>query len=90
MEQIYFYLMLVTIPLYLISLALYAVRVCKGPTIQDSVLAVASITFASAILVLMLAVLFKSVMLVPGALILVLWAFALDLYVAKYLTTKEK
>ncbi len=77
------------IPLYIVALVLYAVRVLKGPTVSDRVLAVDALGFDLAAFLTILSVLFKAPIMVTTALVLALWIYALDIYVAKYLESKE-
>ncbi len=75
--------------LYLISFALYIVRVLKGPTIPDRVLALDSLGYDLAAFMLILSIYLNSPMMAVCALSLALWIYALDIYVAKYLEAKE-
>lgn len=77
------------IPLYIVALVLYAVRVLKGPTVSDRVLAVDALGFDLAAFLTILSVLFRAPIMVTTALVLALWIYALDVYVAKYLESKE-
>ncbi|MFA4718616.1 monovalent cation/H+ antiporter complex subunit F [Pyrococcus kukulkanii] len=82
-------LMKVILPLYVTAFILYTVRAIKGPTIPDIILAVDCMSFDIAAFMAILAVYFKSVYLISGAIILALWAYLLDVYIANYLTKKE-
>ncbi len=77
------------IPLYIVAIVLYAVRVLKGPTVSDRVLAVDALGFDLAAFLTILSVLFRAPIMVTTALVLALWIYALDIYVAKYLESKE-
>lgn len=77
------------IPLYIVAIVLYAVRVLKGPTISDRVLAVDALGFDLAAFLTILSVLFRAPIMVTTALVLALWIYALDIYIAKYLESKE-
>jgi len=77
------------IPLYIVAVVLYAVRVFKGPTLPDRVLAVDALGFDLAAFLTILSVLFKAPIMVTTALVLALWIYALDIYVAKYLEARE-
>ncbi|MEM4470470.1 MAG: monovalent cation/H+ antiporter complex subunit F, partial [Desulfurococcaceae archaeon] len=61
----------------------------KGPTIPDMVIAVDALSYDMAVLLAVLSVLFKSPILISCAIVLMLWAYALDVYMAKYLEAKE-
>ncbi|MEM2005373.1 MAG: monovalent cation/H+ antiporter complex subunit F [Zestosphaera sp.] len=80
---------LYSIPVYLTAFTLYAVRAVKGPTIPDAVLAIDSMSYDLAAFIAVLSVLFKSSVLIAVAIVLALWVFALDIYVAKYLESRE-
>ncbi len=76
-------------PIYLAAFALYSVRAVKGPTIPDSVLAIDAMSYDLAAFITILSILFRSPILIAVAIVLALWVFALDIYVAKYLESKE-
>lgn len=80
---------LYAIPIYLTAFTLYAVRAVKGPTIPDTVLAIDSMSYDLAAFIAVLSILFKSPILIAVAIVLALWIFALDIYVAKYLESRE-
>lgn len=75
--------------IYVISLLLYLVRVFKGPTIPDRVIAVDALGFDAAAFLIILSILFRAPVLAICAIVLSLWIYALDIYVAKYLESKE-
>lgn len=77
------------LPFYLISFCLYFVRVIKGPTIPDIVLAIDALSFDIVAFIAVLSIFFKSLILVPVAMLLALWVYSLDIFVAKYLEKKE-
>lgn len=77
------------IPIFVISIILYTIRLLKGPTIPDMVIAVDAISYDVAVFLAVLSILFKSPILISCSMILMLWAYALDIYVAKYLEAKE-
>lgn len=77
------------IPLYLVAIVLYLVRVLKGPSISDRVLAVDALGFDMAAFLLILSLILRTPIMVTVALVLALWIYALDIYVAKYLEAKE-
>ena len=82
-------LMKIILPLYVTAFILYTVRAIKGPTIPDIILAVDCMSFDIAAFMAILAIYFKSTYLITGAIILALWAYLLDVYVANHLTKKE-
>ncbi len=75
--------------IFMLAIILYSIRIIKGPTIPDMVLAVDALSYDLAVLIVVLAILFDTVYLAVAALPLVLWAYILDMYVAKYLERKE-
>lgn len=77
------------IPAYVASFLLYAVRVVKGPTIPDRVLAIDSLGYDLAAFMVVLSLLLKSPLMVVAGLALALWIYAFDIYVAKYLEARE-
>jgi len=87
-EQINTFIMLL-LPFYLTSFCLYFVRVLKGPTIPDIVLAIDALSFDIVAFIALLSVFFKSLVLVPVATLFALWVYSLDIFVAKYLEKKE-
>jgi len=87
-EQVTMFIMAV-FPIYMAAFILYAVRAVKGPTIPDMVLAIDAMTFDLAAFLVVLSIFFKSPILIPVAIVLALWIYALDIYVAKYLEAKE-
>jgi len=87
-EQVTLFI-LVALPIYIASFTLYVVRALKGPTIPDMVLAIDAMTYDLAAFLVVLAIFFRSPILIPVAIVLALWVYALDIYVAKYLEAKE-
>ncbi|HDI02054.1 MAG TPA: pH regulation protein F [Ignisphaera sp.] len=75
--------------LYIAAFLLYTVRIFKGPTVPDMVLAVDALSYDLAAFLVVLSILFRSPIMIPSALVLVLWAYALDIYIAKYLEARE-
>jgi multicomponent Na+:H+ antiporter subunit F len=79
----------ILIPFYLTSFLLYMIRILKGPTLSDRVLAVDSLGYDLAAFMVVLSVLLKAPLMIISALALALWIYALDIYVAKYLEARE-
>ena len=77
------------LPAFILSLSLYTVRVIKGPSVTDMVLAIDCITYDLCFLIGLVSILLKIGFLMVAALSLALWAYVLDLYVAKYLEGRE-
>jgi len=80
---------IIIVPVFLVAFILYVVRAVKGPSIPDSVLAIDALSYDAAAFMVILAIYFKSPFLIPGAIILAIWAYALDIFVAKYYEKKE-
>ncbi len=75
--------------LFITAIALYTIRIIKGPTIPDMVLAVDALAYDMAVMIIALSFLFNTPYLAVASLPLVLWAYILDMYVAKYLERKS-
>jgi len=80
---------LIIFPIFIVSFILYIVRALKGPTISDQVLAIDAMTYDVAAFLVILALYLKIPILIGTAMVLALWIYALDVYVAKYLEKKE-
>ena len=80
---------LVTFPLFLFAFSLYAIRVFRSDTVSEKVIAIDALGYDLAVFLAVLSILFKAPILIPCAIILALWVYALDIYVAKYLESKE-
>jgi len=89
LESLVSTVLIVLIPFYLVSFLLYIVRVFKGPTLPDRVLAVDSLGYDLAAFMVVLSILLRAPVMVVSALALALWVYALDIYVAKYLEARE-
>jgi multicomponent Na+:H+ antiporter subunit F len=68
---------------------LYFVRLVKGPTLPDMVLAIDVLSYDLAVFIILFSVMCESPLLAVGALPLMLWAYLTDMYVSKYLTKRE-
>jgi multicomponent Na+:H+ antiporter subunit F len=82
-------IILIFLPLYLTAIILYLIRAIKGPTIGDQVLAIDSMTYDLAALLIILGLFFKEPILIVTAIPLALWIYSLDIYIAKYLDRGE-
>jgi len=80
---------LFVLPIFLAAFILYCIRIIKGPSVPDMVLAVDALSFDIAAFMGILALYFKSSLLITGAIVLALWAYALDIFIAKYYEKKE-
>jgi len=88
-EEVFMNSMMVLIPIYLVSFTIYVVRAVKGPTVADTVLAVDCLSYDLAVFLALLSIYFKSIYLVSSAIILALWAYLLDIYIAKHIVSEE-
>lgn len=79
----------IIVPIFLVAFILYVIRAVKGPSVPDSVLAIDALSYDAAAFMVVLAIYFKSPFLIPGAIILAIWAYALDIFVAKYYEKRE-
>ncbi len=82
------YLTMLMIP-YFIAFLLYMVRIIKGPTLSDRVLAVDALGYDLAAFMTVLTIVLRSPILIVSGVVLILWIFSLDIYVAKYLEARE-
>lgn len=77
------------IPIFIAAFALYILRAIKGPTISDQVLAIDAMTYDLAAFLVILAIYLRIPILIGTAIVLSLWIYAFDVYIAKYLEKKE-
>ena len=80
---------LICLPIFLAAITLYIIRALKAPSVPDMVIAIDALGYDLAFFLLFLSIILKSPLLVPCALVLALWIYALDIYMAKYLEAKE-
>ncbi|MEM0027452.1 MAG: monovalent cation/H+ antiporter complex subunit F [Ignisphaera sp.] len=79
----------VSMAIYIVSFSLYLIRIVKGPTIPDMVISVDALGYDLAAFFVILSILLRSPILIICAIVLSLWIYALDIYIAKYLEYKE-
>jgi len=77
------------IPVFGVAIALYTVRIIKGPTAPDMTLAVDCLSYDVCFFMALLAIYFETPFLIVCAICLALWTYIFDLYIAKYLERKE-
>lgn len=82
-------LLVIGLLIYSISIVLMSIIVVKGPTLSDRVLSADIILYTSSISLAILGVIINSRALAVCTIILVLWAYALDIYYAKYIESGE-
>lgn len=71
------------------AFTLYIIRIIKGPTVFDMTLAVDCLAFDLAVFIGLLTLYFRTPFLIIGAIALALWAYILDIYIAKYFVRRE-
>lgn len=76
-------------PLYLAAVVLYTIRLIKGPTIPDIILAVDCLSYDLAVFLMALTLYYKTPFLIAPPIMLALWVYLLDVYISKYLVTRE-
>lgn len=79
----------ITIPIFIAAYILYFIRILKGPTVPDRVLAVDCLAFDLVVFLVALGILFKTPVMPAVAIVLALWAYVLDIFIAKYLERRE-
>ncbi len=79
----------VVLPALSLSYALYLLVAYRGPTISDRVLAADVFFYSTSILFGAVGLLIRSPIMTACTIVLVLWAYALDIYIAKYLERGE-
>jgi len=79
----------VSLAIYFTSILLYVVRLIKGPSIPDMVLAIDAITYSSITIFILLMLILNTPLLVTCAMVLSIFVYALNIYVAKYLESRE-
>lgn len=82
-------ILLIAAPLYIGAVLLYSLRAIRGPTISDIVLAIDSISYDLAVFLTLLSIYNRSPLMIAPSIMLALWAFLLDIFVSKYLISKE-
>ncbi len=82
-------MLIATLPIFITAYILYLIRAVKGPTIADTVLAIDAFFFDVTVFVAVLGLIFKQPIMMVVAIVFALWAYALDVYVAKYLERGE-
>lgn len=83
------FLLSIATGLFIMASIFYFIRLVKGPTLPDMVLAVDVLSYDLAVFIIIFSIACNSPLLSVGALPLVLWAYLLDMYVSKYLIRKE-
>lgn len=77
------------IPIFGVAMALYTVRIIKGPTPSDMALAIDCLSYDVCFFMALLAVYFEAPFLMVCSICLALWIYIFSLYLAKYLERRE-
>jgi len=88
-EELALTLIIISLPLFLVALVLYVIRTVTAPSVPDKILAIDALGYDLAVFLVVLSILFRSPILIPCAIVLALWVYALDIYIAKYLEARE-
>lgn len=88
-EELVRTLIIVIMPIFGIAIALYTVRIIKGPTISDMALAIDCLSYDVCFLMALLAIYFKAPFLIVCSICLALWTYVFSMYLAKYLERRE-
>ncbi|MEM1686904.1 MAG: monovalent cation/H+ antiporter complex subunit F [Zestosphaera sp.] len=79
----------VTIVIYMTSMVLFLLRVLKGPTIFDRVIAVDALSCDLTVFMALIALYTGRYLIAFPMALIALWAYALDLYVSKYVEFED-
>lgn len=82
-------IILYVVPIFVLAYILYFIRILKGPTLPDRVLAVDALAFDLVVFLIVLGIYFKSPILPVTGVVLALWTYAFDIFIAKYLERRE-
>jgi len=78
-------ILIIGFTLYALAMIIYSLRVFKGPTVPDTVLALDALTVDLIVLFLLIALYYRCQFLAIAVIPLATWVFILDIIVAKYL-----
>ncbi len=74
---------------YVASSIIYLARLVLGPTVPDRVLALDALSLDLAVFLVVLSLMLNKPVMAFTVIPLVLWIYAVDIYVSKYLEAKE-
>lgn len=77
-------IIIVSLPLYIVAFILYALRGARGPTIFDSTIAIDALCYDVAAFMVILSIYFRSYLLLGSGILMALWAYILDVVIARY------
>ncbi|MCS7110941.1 MAG: monovalent cation/H+ antiporter complex subunit F [Ignisphaera sp.] len=79
----------IVVLIYLMTSVLYIIRLIKGPTVPDRILALDALSYDLSVFIALLALLLRRPIVASGLIALTLWIHALDIYVSKYIEARE-
>ncbi len=82
--SIILWIIVTAIPLYIVAFILYVIRGIRGPTVFDSVISIDAMCYDVAAFMVILSVYYSSYVLLGIAILLALWAYMLDIVIARY------
>ncbi len=88
-EQINLFIEWISVIWLLTAFSLFAWLLVKGETIADKLIAVDTFMYDINVILCMLGIFFDTLLFIPLAFCLALWAFVTTLYIAKYLERGE-
>lgn len=75
--------------IYIASMVIFLVRILRGPTIFDRVIAVDALSSDLTVFMALIALYTENTYIAFSMIFIALWAYVLDLYVSKYLEFKD-
>ncbi|MEM2397889.1 MAG: monovalent cation/H+ antiporter complex subunit F [Ignisphaera sp.] len=75
--------------IYMVSMVIFLVRILRGPTIFDRVIAVDALSCDLTVFMALIALYTENTYIAFPMIFIALWAYVLDLYVSKYLEFKD-
>lgn len=83
------YVLELTISIYLVSAVLLFIRIIKGPTVFDRVIAVDALSCDLTVFIALIALYIEKPFIAIPMILIALWAYALDLYISKSIEFEE-
>ena len=77
-------IIILSMPLYIVAFILYIIRGVRGPTVFDSTISVDALCYDVAAFMVILSVYFRSYLLLSSGILMALWAYILDVVIARY------
>lgn len=79
----------IVIIVYIVSAAIFFVRIVKGPTIFDRVVAIDALSYDLTVFMALIALYTARPFIAVPMILVALWAYALDLYISKFVEHEE-